>query len=201
MTCVSNMKQLGMANAMYIDSQDGHIPFSFMPDNRSWFGQLWDAGATTDWKPILACPNQPRTLAALNTRFKGQDVKTRHVGYWTFSYGISRKNFTNNSTATFKGNKIHMVKNNSSKVAYGEIFLRNDYKTTGLDQPPDNGIGYYFTYPNLGAENYHGCLMSRHAGMTNVLWADWHVSTVRREQIWSVSLNTDIYNNYWNIKY
>ena len=203
MSCVSTMKSLGMANAFYVDSQDGYTPMASTNYTRGWFSFLVSAGCLDTWKGYVDCPSQPRMTALFITRFKGYDFKTRHEGFWNFSYAISRYNFSANwsETSAYRGTKAGSIKNPSSKVAFGECFARNDYNTSGLDQPPDNGIGYYFIYPYLGTENYQGVLAARHNNMTNVLWADWHVSTVKREDIWSVSINSTLYNNFWNINY
>lgn len=149
------------------------------------------------------CPSQPRAAAAIRARFKGQNVSEKVRGWWQFSYGMSRDNFSLNWTPTsaYRGTKMGTIKNPSSKVAYGENFSRSDYKCTGADQPGDNGLGYYWMVSYLTGDTYQGGMASRHSGMTNVLWSDWHVSTVKREQVWSVAKDDDIFNNFWNIKY
>ena len=201
-SCVSNMKQLGQAEAFYVDQSDGYYTTLCFAYTYSWFSMLWDSGCTRDWKATVCCPSQPLQTQAMAARLKGyagENIGKRLVGWWEFSYGINRDNLTQNYTATgsYKGTKTSAITQPSRTISHGENFARQYYACSGADQPPDNGRGYYWVQCFLGTETYQGVLAARHAGLTNVLWVDGHVSTEKRDKIWTVAKDNEIRKNYW----
>ena len=203
--CMSNMKQLGQGEAFYVDQADGYYTMLCYNYAYSWFSMLWDTRSVTNWKATVCCPSQPLQMQWMTTRLKGYaDIGARLVGWWEFSYGLSRagglaQNFTG-APGSYMGTKTSSLTNPSSTVSHGEVFARNHYMCSSTDQPPDNGRGYYFTQNFLGTETYQGVLAARHTGMTNVLWMDGHVANLKRDTIWSVASDSEIIKKYWKVR-
>ena len=191
-SCLSNIRQIGVMEALYIDSSDGFYTASSIDYTYPWTWMLWRFGSTSNWS-IFACPAQSRTTDLLRTRLAGQDVEEKLKNYWTYSYGISRDNLTANNTFP----KLNQVKNPSSTVSHTDNFAKNDYNTSGLDFPPDGGLGYYFVNSCIDTSTYQGIVNPIHNGQTNVLWGDGHASAENRNTIWSPSINNEIRKQYW----
>ncbi len=199
--CMSNLKQLGLFSALYCDTFDDYITPVIFPTNmnRTWYTMLWRSGITRHWQ-LTGCPSQPRTLEALHNRFANNRQDNRSDGYYTYSYGINRdfagwdvKN--DQKTADCKITRV--TSPSATVVSHGEFFLRADYMCSGLDQPSDNGLGYYFVQCYLQSLTWQGVLAERHRGTTNILWADGHAESLQHRKIWSPGYSEDLRTRYW----
>ena len=199
--CMSNTKQIGMAEAQYIDAFDGYVTPQLLHSNQSWFALLWRSNLLRNWH-IIACPSQPVNEATLKGRFATDQSLERADGFYYYSYGISRDFGSWDSRADKQAPyvKIGQVTAPSSTVSHGEVFLRADYMCTGLDQPPNGARGYYWIAPCLKTMTWQGVLAERHSKITNLLWADGHSSGVSRSTVWSVGHDQNLFDQFWAVR-
>jgi prepilin-type N-terminal cleavage/methylation domain-containing protein/prepilin-type processing-associated H-X9-DG protein len=156
-SCVSNLKQLGLATTMYTDNYDGDIPCSFQDfgnDNYdSWELQLSKMTGTKGMKAgsdSFRCP-------ASTDYYKRTAIYT--------NYGANVKGFVYKKTPYIK---IHNVKKPSMFVAIG------DYDGTDLINPVA-ADPWYYGYGSAQAPEEK--LRLRHNNNWNLVFIDGHAES------------------------
>lgn len=158
-SCINNLKQLGLATAIYTDSYDGYIPCSFYEYGPSSFDS-WEARLSaiigtkglTDGRDPFRCP-------ADNNYF-------RRTGLYT-NYAANVKGFIYKALPFCKVNR---VKSPSSFAAIA------DYTETDLLNPSAVNSWYYgygTSYEPMPA------IRQRHDNNWNITFIDGHAGSVR----------------------
>ena len=163
-SCVSNMKQIGLAVVMYADDHKGmYVPGSIQPTsgvyrNASWL--LYNNQYLNDIN-VWMCPSGQRST----------DPATG--GYGSNLLHLHRDCNTANN-ARFQS----VVKRPGEVISYAE-----SVNTTVM-------VGYTFTFcptcgptPTWAVQTYPNCLSTRHNSRNNVLFADGHVEAVNHAQL------------------
>ncbi len=171
-TCVSNLKQIGLAWQMYADDSDGKaMPYSHSVGGTS---QFWTGFTTSDensgvargtgllhpWlktDKILLCPSWAEDSSTSN--FTQADVQ----GYGYNNSVFRPQNDKNPNRVTL----ISAIDKPAEMVVFADVVSISgvNFGTPGL-------VSYLaISAPSRGLPTFHG----RHNGMGNVLWADGHV--------------------------
>lgn len=155
MTCVNNLKQLGVYNQFYIDDYDGYyIPFRSTGVNTTWYviiNKYYLKKANFNILPkIFACPES--TYGTVNT-------------WHQWGYGINAWSF---ATASYD-----YVKSNMIRTPSGLLYLIDTLLIPGKTLNPP-----YYCYP-VGASGVATEPAFRHSGANVSLYADGSVRTTR----------------------
>jgi len=135
-SCQSNLKQLGIATAMYLQDYDGMYPFASMGYNNAaghpmyWFN-LYDPYVKN--KQVWICPTAGRQDST--------DVRTTYGvngagGNWT------RANSANHIAGGFGYTPVHP--DTPSGSVLNEAAIQNPSQKIYAGDPPSNGAGNYF---------------------------------------------------------
>ena len=178
--CISNLKQIGLALYMYAGDYDGFIPryVDGGADTAPWLGYPWHAHLTGDYngislgspsylpklKPgktdsVLCCPSTPR---------EGNPPEE--------TYGMKATSYLWASSQIFiclfpVGDPGPSYDGSSHTQDYGLVADAADYM---------GRASYYFGGKDAAdADQHRLCL--RHNGFMNILYADGHVSSSRRD--------------------
>lgn len=175
-TCVSNMRQLGMAVQMYLSESNGmFFPYFIdQPAGRRWYfgfekgygtgrpegdreidvgkAALWEYGGSDGG--IESCPSFYRELGHYKPKFE----------IATVGYGFNWCLFGKNESA---------IKNPARTILFAETAQVNTF------QPPasiENPLVEEFYY--VSPFESHGTVQFRHGNRANVLFADGHVESM-----------------------
>jgi len=178
-TCMNNLKQIGVARTMYSDENEGHVlPWRSRAPTQGvvphiWFyyilhylgeSKLWTGYITT--VPVLNCP-VPRT-GMMATRSE------RHHGYGYNNW--LNVDFYGSPPGTMPyycwGRKLSEIKNPTETVEVGDNYELPGYQFWNGD-PRRLLQG---SYPDF----YYNCGVV-HTRMTQVLWVDGHASRHHRD--------------------
>ena len=194
-SCTSNMKQLGLMTAMYVDSSDDFIPpITDSTFYASWVRNYWAAGCLESLD-TLVCPSQPKTKELVRNRLSSKsNLGEALVGYWFFSYGLNRFGLVDTGVAR----NIGEVKRPSGCFSHVECFYRLNGDVTGWEMPKDNK-GYYYTVYYY-SDKTMGVPNPAHGDRTNVLYVDGHCESLKRQAFWAPEADSKKFNDYWNYK-
>ncbi len=157
--CVSNMKQIGLAEAMYADNYDDYFtPFSFAT---TWGNLIWAGGLIGDGLSgkVLMCPGFSGALDLSGiTTDEGHNPDNGNWWYYytNMAYGI-------NSAIQYSGKQ-----KTTSAQAPSTTFLISDVVNS-----TKSSEGHWIM--NDKFEDNYGCPDARHGGTVNTLYLDGHV--------------------------
>ena len=188
--CVSKLKQLGVASAMYSDDWNDCTQHSGSGQNIRWM-QLLNVymptiKSSTEYGvllPSLSCPSDPD----FNLNYKNNPSSGKTNGNDSPSYGLSSMIYTSANRLYTRG----QINDPSIKVYYTDVYHVNstEGKALGLTD------ACYF----LQGQKYSA---PRHGNNCNILWADGHVSTVNKTELDIIvknrSANSAKGGKYWN---
>jgi hypothetical protein len=191
-SCIGNVKQLGSAFAMYNDDFEDFFPgytgINALSSSKTWANGLSELYFNKKWD-VFRCPSHMvKTSIQLN-----QYV---HYGYNLLNIGSNYRISGNGSTPV----KVLNLQHPSTTLIVADSFYPTSTKLI-------NGIycGYYIItdVPSTSSYQPH----PRHFNMFNVLWGDFHVSSVTSSLNSLSKTYTDSVlgkngssNNKWNIK-
>ena len=171
-SCINNLKQLGTAQMLYVDSYDGFFPplyYTYKAYQTYWPSNLLrNTGLAGS---IMYCPslnNAPhnqwwRTNALSKAKEKVSDGMFKYPAYglnYTFVKGVNGILVSHPKLASFS--------------APSKTVLAGDTYTPASDE---RGMYWLLGYPNLGGGK--GQLAVRHSGVVNILKSDGHAEAVR----------------------
>jgi prepilin-type N-terminal cleavage/methylation domain-containing protein/prepilin-type processing-associated H-X9-DG protein len=165
-TCVSNMKQIGLATQMYTQDYDEALP-------RRWV--LNGAGVVTSWRlilqpymkneQVLICPSNPR-----NNLTSDQTVRVSYAGArndfgGAFRDRIGSGGVPDTVTLASLSNSADVIMVVESTSRYTEYNI-----TAG---------GTAFRTTDMGGTGNFGILFAGHSGVSNFLFCDSHVKAMK----------------------
>ncbi len=183
--CVSNLKQIGLALAQYVQDSNGMIPgFCQSASNTAnadrWSPRLMEyTGTALPW----CCPSSPaiKYLATMK-KYKTGDRSATNIQNIVYGTSIGINSIENNLRFSFEYSDRIMgkVRNAATCVYAGD--------TTGLDTTLYPGtvgqsIGIYFTasvYPISGGGH---SLYPAHDNRINFLHLDGHTATLKKDAV------------------
>ncbi len=197
--CVSNLKQLGTANRMYIDDFNDHLAYPNWDGGSTTSPQGWLYSANTQFMPAGAPAGIPNPYDVIY--WKNNPIAASQTGLW-FKYApnpgvflcpvdISSKTFTTATAAGGRQNKLSTYVMDGAVVAFPAQFgtpMKSSAVWSPLCyliwEPNENAVAF----GNPGAFEYNdganfpntsegiGLLHSKHGG--NALAMDGHVDFV-----------------------
>jgi len=225
-TCLSNLKQIGMACFMYEDEQDGYcVDFKgqskIVMGSRSPYVGISDAvHYDSIWQlsgenfDVLDCPAQ-RTKRH-STMKLGQPIAPYPIREYQHGYGINRKVWSlPHSSMTWKPFllRVDMWLNPAEKVYWADSAISAKMYSwqNGKDPPVDTFAAVLDAH---GGYNHGRGPSPRHGvgygsaqivgnqvvgvGSTNALFFDGHAALHRHEELWGESRTDGQYAKHWN---
>ena len=179
--CKNNLKQAGMATAMYISDYESFLPCYDTAVNENYKSALWyhklnkyinKSRIFTDCRSLV----KPAAIAGTSPDPGNPNYIYSIVSYganvWIIKYGVSA------SPAYLK---IQNITKPSQKIFYGD--------SMGIDMNSNKrGFLLDYEYPESAKQ---GCVDYRHGNRANVVCGDGHVASI----IYALSNTTDII--YW----
>ena len=200
--CISNLKQLGTAAAMYADSNEDYFPTSKGPspdvnDKSSsevgWALRLLAGSYLSN--EVLICQtfagvtSRPDRIEWLKTKsmtnFAGDFNNFKYIGY-----GMNYK------VAPYNGNDDLLDPVKASQIKGSTIFFMDMYSTYELDL--GKNYGFHFTsgrLPNGYASGHYGVPAALHNNnTTNVSWVDGHVTSEATAADYTERFNHNVFS-------
>lgn len=165
--CTSNLKQIGLALALYQSENDGYVLPAKRPTDEHI---LWnDFLINTDRLSmrIISCPTSLPYERASKYFIQYKKLPVGNTSWWNGGYGMNNCRAYDGTTAT------RWIRDIQVKRPSGYLFLAdaasNDISVSPLNPTAlmyESAGQHYFAYP-------------WHTGNCNIQWFDGHVSTVR----------------------
>jgi len=163
-SCVSNMKQIGLAVVMYADDHKGmYVPGSIQPTPgayRNASGLLFDNNYLNDIN-VWMCPSGQRSTSPTTGGY-GSNIRHLH------------RDCNGGSGERFQS----QVKRPSEIISYAESVNTTEMVGTTFTFCPTCG-----PTPTWAPQTFPYCLSTRHNRRNNVLFADGHVEAVTYERL------------------
>jgi prepilin-type N-terminal cleavage/methylation domain-containing protein/prepilin-type processing-associated H-X9-DG protein len=187
--CRNNLRQIGIANALYIGDEGGY-PVGL--NSSYWFKALgpYGAGADLDWT-VIRVTMRPKGLGCPTAKFP--DRISNNSGVWKSDYGFNYQGLEpsmNNELGlaayrramdtNFYQVREDMVAVPSDMYAYGDAFWRYSLSKRILDA----GYGIGSNGPLGGTDGVWGTngtqlAFMRHNGALNMVFCDGHVEAIK----------------------
>lgn len=189
--CLSNLKQISSANAMYIaDSDDYSVPYNNDSSERNMPGDYWFGvkSASDDTYDITTSPllgqyygNAPGVMVCPVSRNEGITDLTRVLyggGYGYNNWWFGRYSSTRGSTTTGPfPYKVSAFRRLSSTIVFGDC--ASSGKAGNDEYQPQTPMMYCKKQPggSIYSTESNGTNHFRHVSRTNVAWGDGHATT------------------------
>ena len=178
-TCASNMKQMGLASAMYLMDNDEYCISAYV-NKRSWMVRFADDMHAVSYQ-MMHCPNQPVYGPHNNTyNMATYGINYGLLGHWEQHAYARPKTISEVERAiayTGKG------------ISYSTVCFTETYRRYDSDGSKTNYDNYYifrtkdnpYSWEQKGAS--WGTIYLPHNDTANSLFMDGHVSTIRRMDV------------------
>jgi prepilin-type processing-associated H-X9-DG protein len=189
-TCLSNLKQIGLAAALYAQDYEYFIPRGAAGSNPIWFmqflpyvGQQHNKGDYKSVK-IYRCKSFPTTGFGLNNVPNSRQTVTYVINDWTFS---SRTDIS--GTSIGRPTKLSVFKRPAYTVYMADNEDGDWRPIIENENSPEIVRCDIFTRRHLPDSDSHDIYdgrrvaRQRHAGGCNALFLDWHSEYVRTEDM------------------
>ena len=161
--CVNNLKQTGLAKAMYAEDNNGYLPPLYYANsaavNIPWSQNLVDNKYITNSR-IYACPAFTNAQSTSSTIEAKGCPNTNSFYFIHYGYNI----MIGGSAGISK--KINKINAPSRKILCGDGRIGSD--NTQI-------LGYYRLDYWMSTTNYYAYLSARHNRSVNILYSDFHV--------------------------
>ena len=191
MSCVNNLKQLGLGYAQYCADNKDYITPIFAS---GYARPLW-TDMVLNWSPTLPANNAERLNANAKAYVKIQSLRCPSVpgdflnptlsldwASYTAHYGINEFLVTRSSGSGQNLNKTDKL--GRCRTPGKKLFIVDCGRNTATGEP-DRMTGYFrWTSPVVNTQLNHtdagyGSPLGRHADSANILHLDWHVSSTK----------------------
>jgi len=210
-SCQSNLKQIGLSIAMYVQDYDETYPMAYMQysaPNRDWYGN--DDNNAAYWFTIMQPYVKNKQLYICPTAGEIQTTSGRQYS-GGYGWNICGTKYTGASDGSGNGFGYQPAQPETPTEGFLKLAqVQEAANTVIIADPPSNGYssnGRYF-YPSGGHYNYipvlhggkvgpftghgsAGTTLSSHEGGGNYLFADGHVKYLSASAAWS---NNSIFN-------
>ena len=175
--CLSNIKQFGVATALYASGEDDYLPGY---SNPSWYSRLGTHIGTSFYytqaaNSVWACPSEPM---GFTNKADGTDGSKFSGNFQTPHYGINHLCTTVLSGYEDTGNGWHRVgsiKNPTSVALFGDLRQRINYRVSNVASLCNN-------YQQVLISFRHGALVNDAdifpVGKANIGFVDGHGETM-----------------------
>jgi len=172
-SCIANLKQLGLSLGMYTNDYESYIPNSNRPatvDKTFWWEDLYPYNNS---HKILVCPSTQSYPNRDNTAgYDGEKVNNASGNdsdhRWNSGYAHNN---------TFLGNGTTYYKMVQIKRPSETIFIADNHNAS------DSFQQYMLYYPPWAPASFNANIATRHSGGLNVLWLDAHASQQHNGEI------------------
>ena len=180
-SCISNMKQLGLACDLYSDDWDDSVLYGGYSNDNRWMhllhnyvpmidtGKPGGSGIGSAVLPVLGCPSDPD----VNYNYYHNQKSNPNNNP---SYG--QNNLVRPTSATKRTRK--MIVNPSHKIHFADTAHLNGGEAGG--KFADASYVIRESKDNPESDEYPYSLSKRHSGGLNILWIDGHVSYVGQDE-------------------
>jgi len=204
--CLSNLKQLGLAFAIYTTDNNGKtFPFEFLRNNTFWMAVMRDSYGNVD--KIKLCPSTKEP--AILTGGKPWPTDGASFGHSTLAWWGGKNTFIAGHSGSYGLNGWIYLDRNHPKSPNGELnYLHTDQFASASMVPILADCNWVDGWPeetarpptdlNSGANsggfgnNMGRFMMNRHGKGTDIAFDDGHVASVPLEKMWSL---------YWHRKW
>jgi len=181
-SCLSNLKQIGIAMMMYSQDADELYPPAWFDKPVSWSGKTWRESILPYSKSqqIYTCPSNPTNdQSTADNYYTG----TFHVSYNCDSQTVIRDVYgTGNSPVALAD-----VTSPAQTFAIAEVWASKAFEGWGYD------TAAYNADLNPDYDGHRNSLYSGHNGTSNYIFADGHVKSYRPS---ATKYNNGL-NSYW----
>jgi len=199
--CASNLRQIGIAMASYLNSSKGIYPpyQTFIGESdaeKLWHQKLYN-GKHIASKFVFFCPEN-NLLPPPHPAFNVIEEFAFHIGTIHYGMNIGLTIPYDTNIGIYDSAKVTKLRNAT------ETIVVVDSGRAGND--PAFGTHWVYPFPRLPSLFDDSVAWPRHQGACNVLWADGHVSTVRATDpknaatLYDTGALTQLAdtNNYWD---
>jgi len=189
-TCLSNLKQIGLAAALYADDYDRYIPRGSTGSNPIWFmqylpyiGQTHNRGDYKSVK-IYRCNSFPTTGSGLRNVANSRQTVCYVINDWTFS---SRTD--NSGSSVGKPTKLSVFRRRAQTIYLADNEDGTWRPIIEREDSPDIIRCDIFIPTHLPLSESHDVndgrriARERHREGCNVLFLDWHSEYVKAEDM------------------
>lgn len=200
LSCINNLKQLGLAFMQYADTSDSYLPPYYYTNTA--YASYWNANlirttgisGTMLWCPSMTIKTQENWWRNSSTNLAKSSTDSSMFKYPSYGMNYTFVNVT--GTLLAANPKLSRFSNASLTALSGDT-----YQTGSSDS---RGCWWLLGYPNLS--NGKGQVAARHSGGANMLFCDGHVKNYSMNMTdpvttYSTSYNAYLktpFNNYWN---
>jgi prepilin-type N-terminal cleavage/methylation domain-containing protein len=177
--CVSNLKQIGIASAMYI-GDFGAYPAHFENSGGAGSNRYWPdflrPYVSSGWvSKVYQCPGNRENVETGTGPKGGRDVYYHFRSYDMNGFGVGRNSALGlqhllSNPASLRGCKESEVVNPGEMISYGDAILR--YGTTVF---PQLGVPEYFQSRSSLTDKEKSLMRHRHNRLWNIVFSDGHV--------------------------
>lgn len=167
-SCLSNLKQLGIAFVTYADTADGMpVPFyTYTGSGYIYWSAMLCISAGINGK-IFQCPSHTESdIVFKNLTFERACQVPADTAFAYPSYGMNRRLGTLNGGAYVADRRLGRYRNFSSLLQLSDCYFNSV-----------NQRGYYILADFYTTSGYWGLISGRHIGSANVLFMDGHAQS------------------------
>ena len=164
-SCINNLKQLGFAEAQYINDYDGFAMASRVKNNGSdyyWMAAYHDLYLKN--KKVLLCPSEQNGKQAINFYESGRSLPVTSSGYTNYAKNLRSVQHFGAKHESYP--KISRFKQTSKTMSAADF----DHLS--------GSFGYALAHSSVGILTY-GTIKYRHSDSASVLYYDGHAGSFK----------------------